>query len=173
MAAPCELAGSGGCVVMTASFSTCVTNKIDAKGRVSIPAAMRAVLLAQGTQEFACFASFMTPAIEGYTREGAEALAKKIQAMPMYSPARLVFERAVLARMHMLSFDGEGRLVLPQQLVEHAKLSDAATFVGCGNRFEIWNPDLYTAEQDKAVAEAAKLVHLLDSQAPFGNGGGQ
>ena len=52
--------------------------------------------------------------------------------------------------------DGEGRVGLPEDLVRHAQLDDAAAFVGLGNCFEIWEPralELRKVQARRATAE--------------------
>jgi MraZ protein len=68
-----------------------------------------------------------------------------------------------MAMAHELPFDGEGRIVLPAKLAETAQISDRATFVGRGPRFQIWSPENYDEH------ERAALVALREQLA---NGGG-
>ncbi len=50
-----------------------------------------------------------------------------------------------------LPFDGEGRIILPAKLAEHAGITDRATFVGRGTRFQIWAPEIYEKHQTAEV----------------------
>ena len=81
-----------------------------------------------------------------------DAFAAKIETLQKYSATRDAFEYAVLGSVHELSFDSEGRVVLPQALMAYAELSEAATFVGLGDHFEIWKPESFAAK----IAEAAR-----------------
>jgi len=51
-----------------------------------------------------------------------------------------------------LPFDGEGRIILPARLAEQAGITDCATFVGRGTRFQIWAPDRYLEHQTAEIA---------------------
>lgn len=148
---------------MTKPFLTSVTNRIDAKGRVSVPAHFRAILTADGARDFACFESFQGRYLEGYTKDGMDAFAAKIETLQKYSATRDAFEYAVLGSVHELSFDSEGRVVLPQALMAYAELSEAATFVGLGDHFEIWKPESFAAKIAEMRRLAAERRHLLDA----------
>ena len=65
----------------------------------------------------------------------------------------------VMAMARELPFDGEGRIILPAGLCEHAGIDDRAVFVGRGARFQIWAPESYERRQ---VEEVEKLRHRLD-----------
>ena len=143
-------------------FLTSALNKIDAKGRVSVPARFRAVIGTDSFQGVWCFASFVGPSIEGYSAEGMDAYAAKIASLAKYSKEREAFERSVLASTYELTFDSEGRIVLPEQLTAHAGLSENAMFVGLGDHFEIWEPRAYDELLLKSRALAAASRHLID-----------
>lgn len=155
---------------MSGTFFSAVTNKIDAKGRVSVPAKFRAVIEGASQQCFFGFASLVAPVIEVYTPAGMDAFSARINAFDKYSPQRQAFEVAVLSGVHDLQLDPEGRIVLPQNFLGHAKLSSHATFVGVGNNFEIWEPAAYEARLAAAREEALRNIALLSGPWP-GNGG--
>jgi MraZ protein len=150
------------------AFYGCITNKIDAKGRISVPARFRTVVGDDAFQGVWCFASFVADSIEGYTALGMERYAEQIRKLDKYSIERESFEHSVLGSVAELAFDSEGRIVLPEQLLRHAKLSVAATFVGLGDHFEIWEPQAYEERVMKARAIAAERRLMLD--APRGGG---
>lgn len=155
---------------MSGTFFSAVTNKIDAKGRVSVPAKFRAVIEGASQQCFFGFASLVGPVVEVYTPAGMDAFSARINAFDKYSSQRQAFELAVLSAAHELQLDPEGRIVLPQNLLTHAKLSGQATFVGVGNNFEIWEPGAYEARLAAARDEALRNIALLSGPWP-GNGG--
>jgi MraZ protein len=147
------------------AFYGSVTNKIDAKGRISVPARFRAVIGDDAFQGVWCFASFVAEAIEGYTAQGMEKYAEQIRKLDKYSVDRESFEHSVLGSVHDLSFDSEGRILLPEQLLRHAHLlgAERATFVGLGDHFEIWEPQAYDEKVMKARAIAAERRLMLDA----------
>lgn len=143
-------------------FLSTSTNTIDAKGRTSVPAPFRETLCEDG-------AVYVWPSVRDACLEGGgQALMLAIQReifdrvadgslQPDEAEAQQVM---LLGEARRLSYDKTGRIVLPESFREHAGLSDAASFVGLGNRFQIWNPDAHDARkaQMKAKVQAAPLV---------------
>lgn len=146
---------------MLRSFLSATTNKIDAKGRVSVPAKFRAIIADAPVQCFYGFASLVNPAVEAYTPAGMDAFSQRINAFDKYSPQRQAFEFALLSGAHELSLDPEGRIVLSELLIAHSKLTTHATFVGVGANFEIWEPRAYEARLAAAREEALRNIALL------------
>lgn len=58
----------------------------------------------------------------------------------------------LFADARQLAFDVTGRIVIPSDLLAHAGITDTAIFVGRGNSFQVWNPDLFRAAQDAALS---------------------
>ena len=138
-------------------FVSTFTNKIDAKGRVSIPASFRAVLERDGyAGGLYCYPSLDAPALDA----GGERLAKKIDGLlaglPDYSDERDELSVALYGDVQVLTIDGDGRIVLPESLRSHASLDAAVTFVGLGDKFQIWEPGRF----EKRRAEARSKVHV-------------
>ncbi len=122
-------------------FVSTFTNKIDVKGRVSIPASFRAVLERDGyAGGIYCYPSLDAPALDC----GGERLAQKIDGLlaglPDYSDERDELSVALYGDVQVFSIDGDGRIVLPEGLRTHAGLDAAVTFVGLGDKFQMWEP---------------------------------
>ncbi|MEE8444266.1 MAG: division/cell wall cluster transcriptional repressor MraZ [Alphaproteobacteria bacterium] len=143
---------------MTSFLSTFV-NKVDRKGRVSVPAPFRAALSNETFQGVIAYPSLTETAIDGVGRATLEDLNRRRMDRTLEDGD---FERALLggdtvidtimALAHELPFDGEGRIVLPASLAGPAGITDRATFVGRGTRFQIWAPDAFEQHQQAAVA---------------------
>jgi len=137
-------------------FVSTFTNKIDAKGRVSIPAPFRAVLDRDGYSQGSvggiyCYPSIDAPALDA----GGERLAKKIDGLlaglPDYSDERDELSVALYGDVQVLGIDGDGRIVLPEALRRHAGLQDQVTFVGLGDKFQMWAPGAFEERLAAAV----------------------
>lgn len=144
------------------------TNKIDAKGRLATPARFRRVLEKEEASEIYLIPSSDEPCLEGGGPDYIETLMASISDLPRYSEARRSLQRTISVRTTVLAMDGEGRIVLPPALREHARLEGEAAFAGNGDHFQIWNPALLEAaiERDAAAAADAKLT--LDAGSPAG-----
>lgn len=143
-------------------FVSTFTNKIDAKGRVSIPAPFRAVLHVDAySGGVYCYPSLDAPALDA----GGERLAQKIdgllRGLPDYSDERDELSVALYGDVHVLTLDGEGRISLPQTLRDHAKLDGQVTFVGLGDKFQIWSPVEFEARRKRARAKVIEHKRLF------------
>jgi MraZ protein len=94
-----------------------------------------------------------------------ERYAEQIRKLDKYSLEREAFEHSVLGNTYELAFDSEGRVLLPEHLLRHSRLSEGAmaTFVGLGDHFEIWEPRAYDEKLTKARAIAAERRLMLDN----------
>ncbi|HEX9462088.1 MAG TPA: division/cell wall cluster transcriptional repressor MraZ [Alphaproteobacteria bacterium] len=132
------------------AFTGNFTFKVDRKGRISVPAEYRAILSAQANGQDAgilAFPWFDYPAIRGCGLELMERIAANRSPTAVFENAPIDSALISAADMVQMPFDGEGRVVLPRELAEHAGIGDSATFVGQVNFFEIWNPASFKAHQ--------------------------
>lgn len=139
-----------------ALFLSNYTNKIDKKGRVSVPAQFRNVL--NNNSAFSgviAYSSFINQCIEACGMERIEHINKSIDYLDPYSDERDAFATAILGESVQLSFDPEGRICLPETLIEYAELDEQACFVGKGLTFEIWHPNKFEIYA-KGARELAK-----------------
>ena len=142
-------------------FLATFTNKIDAKGRISVPAKYREILEAQGSRALYCRASFVEPSI---VAGGSVWISKLTHLVEGHDPSSEVhddFAYSLLGETIELGFDPEGRVALPNELITHAKLSEAASFVGLGGYFEIWEPRALQIRLIQARRAASERRGLL------------
>jgi len=118
-------------------------NRLDAKGRVSIPAPFRALLRPDGTSTAPLIlrASHTHPCIEGWPPAAFQTLARPLDELPTFSAAHDDLATAIYADAWPVEADKDGRIVLPDELVSHAGLGDTVEFLGKGSIFEIWEPE--------------------------------
>ena len=141
-----------------------VTLRLDAKGRVSIPAPFRAVLARDGFEGLYCYPTLDRPALDA----GGNALLGQIEALiarfAPYSEEREQFAAALYGTSEVLKVDGEGRVILTEPLKSHAGIADAVAFAGLGHKFQIWEPGRFQAELAEATAKVRALRQQLGSQ---------
>ena len=141
---------------MTAFFGT-FTNKIDSKGRLSVPAPFRAVLQAQGRLSAAIHPALFESCLEG---AGVDRFQKLLSGVEdgFVPAARDEAAELIMEDLRELPFDGEGRIVLPAEFIAKAQLKDQAAFVGRGWKFQIWEPAALAAlRQEKLRRVTATL----------------
>jgi MraZ protein len=141
-------------------FVSHYTLRLDAKGRVSIPASFRAVLMRDGFEGLYCYPALDAPAIDA----GGNALLKEIETLierfAPYSEEREQLSATLYSTSEILKIDGEGRVVLTEPLKSHAGIADEVAFAGHGHKFQIWEPGRFRAE----LAEATEKVRALKKQ---------
>ncbi len=138
------------------SFLNTFTNKIDKKGRVSLPAQYRAILSDSGSPGVVLFPSLNNAAIEGWSNGEMQRLVDSIDSYEPFSDERDYFSNSIISKAHRLLFDPEGRIALPEALIVHASLGEQASFLGRGKTFQIWHPEhlqTYTEEVAKRIGD--------------------
>lgn len=113
------------------------TNKIDAKGRIATPADFRKVLDTDTFNGFVCVPSLIGPDLDCGGFDLLARLQSEIEEMDRDDPDREATEIAIMGRARRLSFDKDGRIILPKAFIEHANLDGQASFVGRGDFFQI------------------------------------
>ena len=121
-------------------FLSSFENKIDKKGRVSVPASFRSYLNSLGYNGFIGYPSFNNPALEGCSQDRIEKLSNTIDSLNPFEEKRDYFATSVLSESENLQFDPEGRVSITQKLLDHAKIKNRILFVGLGKTFQIWEP---------------------------------
>jgi MraZ protein len=122
-----------------ALFVSNFTNKIDRKGRVSVPAQYRQILATKGSDMVVLYPHPKHPAIEGSGMDWLEDYAARLAQLPEYDDDRDALQ-SLFSQVCQISPDSEGRITLPETLAAYAGLSETAIFVGLGGKFEIWEP---------------------------------
>ena len=121
-------------------FLSSFENKLDKKGRVSVPANFRSHLNSLGYNGFISYPSFNHPALEACSQERIEKLSNTIDTLNPFEEKRDYFATSVLSESENLQFDTEGRVSISEKLLNHAKIKNNILFVGLGKTFQIWEP---------------------------------
>jgi MraZ protein len=142
-------------------FVSHVTNRLDAKGRVSLPAAFRAILQKDGVDHI-----YVHPALDQPTLDcGGLRLVRELEALvqrfPAYSRERELLSTAVFGMSQQVRLDGEGRLILTDLMRGHAGITDQVVFVGLDHKFQIWSPERFAERQKAALAQMQGLLDRL------------
>ncbi len=154
-------------------------NRLDAKGRVSVPAPFRAALRGDGetnghgpngnghTAQLVLRPSHQHPCIEAWPVAEFQALAEPLNRLDLFSEEHDDLASALYADAFPVDSDKEGRIVLPDHLIAHAALREAVVFMGLGRIFQIWEPE--AAERRRAEARdrtRARRLTLPGATAP-------
>jgi len=131
-------------------FLSSYENRIDKKGRVSVPATFRSHLNSMGYNGFISYPSFNHDALEACSQDRIERLSNTIDSLNPFEEKRDYFATSVLSESENLQFDTEGRVSISEKLLKHAKIKSNILFVGQGKTFQIWEPAIF--EKFKVVA---------------------
>ncbi|NDF11712.1 MAG: transcriptional regulator MraZ [Proteobacteria bacterium] len=131
-------------------FLSTYVNKVDKKGRVSVPAQFRTVLVNERFPGIIAYPSFVHDCVEACGISRIERLSESIDNLDPFSEQRDAFATSILGGSLQIAFDSEGRISLPESLIEVAALKEQAVFVGKGATFEIWEPKRFDAYSEKA-----------------------
>ena len=124
-------------------FLTTYENKLDKKGRVSVPASYRSYLSTLGYNGVICYPSFNNQSIEAWPQDRVEKFSNSIDTLNPFEEKRDFFATSVLSESINLQFDSEGRISLTPKLLKHAKIKNSMVFVGQGKTFQIWEPTIF------------------------------
>src|SRR5690349_10728529 len=116
-------------------FLSTYINKLDKKGRVSVPAPFRAALSNEGYQGIVAFRSSHHPALEAFSWSFMEEIGRRLDHFDLFSDSQDDLATAIFGDSVQLPFDGDGRIILPEILLGHAQLKDSVCFVGLGPKF--------------------------------------
>ncbi len=117
-------------------------NKIDAKGRVSVPAPFRNILAQEGFEGVFCYPSLDHPAIDAGGNQLIGQIDELIGKVGSFTDDYEDLSRALYGDSITLKIDGDGRISLTDELKEYTGITDAVSFVGMGNHFQILAPDV-------------------------------
>ena len=137
-------------------FLSTYENKLDKKGRVSVPASYRSYLSNLGYNGVICYPSFNNQSIEAWPQDREEKISNSIDSLNPFEEKRDFFATSILSESTNLQFDSEGRISLTSKLLKHAKIKNSMIFVGQGKTFQIWEPTIF----EKFKVNARKKANL-------------
>ena len=135
-------------------FLSTYENKLDKKGRVSVPASYRSYLSNLGYNGVICYPSFNNQSIEVWPQDRIEKISNTIDNLNPFEEKRDFFATSILSESINLQFDSEGRISLTTKLLKHAKIKNSMLFVGQGKTFQIWEPTIFEKFRTNARKKA-------------------
>ena len=138
-------------------FLSTFENKLDKKGRVSVPASFRSYLSNLGYNGIICYPSFNNNCIEAWPQDRIEKISNAIDSLNPFEEKKDYFATSILSESINLQFDSEGRILITNKLLKHAKIKNSILFVGQGKTFQLWEPSNY--EKFKVTAKRKSNIH--------------
>lgn len=142
-------------------FVSNTVNRVDKKGRVSIPAAFRAVLGGQSVLH--TILSVEQPIAEAGGSQFLESQLKRLEEMDPLSEEYKTWSFYLIGDAEELKIDTEGRITLSENIRQHTGISDQVAFVGLGPYFQLWEPERFKAYREEARAAIRQMRQSLGS----------
>ncbi len=152
-------------------FISTYVNKVDKKGRVSVPAPFRSLIKNNVFIGIIVYHSFINNCIEACSMGRINNLSSAIDTMDVFSESRDAFAMSLLGESVQLAFDPDGRVKLPEVMLNAVEISAKAAFVGKGQVFEIWSPKHLELHRIKARGISIKNRNELTFRAQNNNRG--
>jgi len=135
-------------------FVSNYTKKVDAKGRVSVPAAFRAALARDGFEDLYCYPSLDMQAVDAGGNGLLGEIEQRLGRFESFTEEHDYLSTAFYGVSELINIDGDGRIILSSKIKEFAGISDAVTFVGQGYKFQIWEPERFATHAIEARKRA-------------------
>jgi MraZ protein len=138
-------------------FTSEYSCKVDAKGRLVLPARIKAQLPAEDSQELAVRRGF-EPCLIIYPMVEFKKVFSKISSLNEFQQENRALQRNFLSGVVMVELDGNGRMLIPKPLMQYAQVDKDVLLVGTGTKVELWSPSLYEKHLIKDPGELSKLA---------------
>ena len=136
--------------------------KLDAKGRLVLPAKIKANLPEVSTHELVIRKGF-EPNLILYPMLEYKKIHAKIAALSEFNAEQRKLKRNFFRSIAQVELDNAGRILLPKPMLAHANLDKEAILIGMGNYIEMWNPQIFEEHQiDDSEEYSALAQKYLD-----------
>jgi MraZ protein len=142
-------------------FLSQMTNRLDAKGRVSVPAPFRALLARDGFDGLYVHPALELPAMDCGGNAMLAGIDTVLSQFSPYSEEHEIFATALMGSSQVLKLDGEGRFVITDFIRDVTGIQDQVTFVGLGTKFQIWEPEAFKQRNRAAQTRLAEARSVL------------
>lgn len=141
---------------------------IDTKGRLAIPTRYRSALGAEEKIPLVVTIDTEEKCLLLYTAVQWQVIEDNLQKLPSFNAAARRIQRLLIGHAADVEVDANGRVLIPTVLREHAKLEKEVLMIGQGNKFEVWNKELWESRREEwLAAEASEDSGLPDEMKTF------
>lgn len=145
--------------------------KVDAKGRLMLPVAIKKQLLPSLQNGFVLKRAVFQPCLELYPMSEWEALMRKMNKLNRFKKKNNDFIRRFTAGVKMVEVDSTGRLLIPKDLMAFSGIDKEIVVASAINIVEIWDKDKYEQAIDDAADDFADLAEEVMGQDDDDNDG--
>lgn len=141
--------------------------KIDAKGRLMLPSALKKQLLPVLEGGFVLKRAVFQPCLELYSMEEWDLMMNKINKLNKFIKKNNDFIRRFTAGVKIVEFDAAGRVLIPKDLCDFAGIKKQVVLSSAVNIIEIWDKDKYEKAIDEAALDFADLAEEVMGNTEF------
>jgi MraZ protein len=133
--------------------------KMDAKGRVAIPAGLRVELQSRGQEELPPILTSLVDcrAVGVFAHEQWTVFEQRLEEKSQSQPELMRFRRLIISSAEECKLDGQGRVLVPTHLREYAGLERDVVIAGVGRRIEIWDRSRFDEELASIQADGPNI----------------
>jgi MraZ protein len=131
--------------------------KLDSKGRLVLPARIKAQLPENGGEELVIRRGF-EPCLIVYPMVEFKKVFSKISGLNEFNEEYRKLQRNFLSGVVTVELDGNGRFLIPKNMLTYAQIDKDSILVGMGNKVEVWNPAIYEKHLIQDPGELSKLA---------------
>jgi len=132
--------------------------KADAKGRIMMPIALKKQLATAMAEGFVLKRAVFNTCLELYPLKEWEQLIEKVNGLNRFNKKNNDFIRRFTAGVKTVEMDASGRLLIPKDLVNYARISKDVVVSSTVNILEIWDKSLYESAIDEAALDFGALA---------------
>ena len=138
-------------------FTSEYESKLDAKGRIVLPARIKSQLPEGDSQELVIRRGF-EPCLIMYPMVEFKKVFSKISGLNEFNEENRKLQRNFLSGVVTVELDSNGRFLIPKNMLTYAQIEKDAMLVGTGSKVEIWNPTIYEKHIIQDPSELSKLA---------------
>ena len=132
--------------------------KIDVKGRILIPSALKKQITISSENGFVIKRGLFNNCLELYPFDQWKFVMNKIDQLNRFNKKNIDFIRRFTAGVRMVDIDTNGRLLIPKDLIKHACIRKDIVLSAAVNILEIWDKNLYEEIIDEAKVDFSSLA---------------
>ena len=144
-------------------FLSQFVNKVDKKGRISLPSLFRNALPINSKNEIILYKSLKFNAVEGCSSNRILEISERINKLEIFSDDQDDFSTSIFSEIVLTNLDAEGRFLIPDKLKKHARILKEAKFIGLGHYFQIWEPEAGDVRQRNSRERLIEQKKTLSS----------
>ena len=126
---------------------------LDAKGRMAVPSRQRELLSVLGDGHIVLTVDTQTSCLTLYPLPEWEQIERQIESLSSFDPMSQRVKHLLIGHANDLELDNSGRVLLPQELRQYAKLEKHVCLIGQGKKLEIWDQQSWSEQRDTWLTE--------------------